>query len=376
MKRTILDIVIITIFVLPPLLVSKIDGPMRFDTPNQVIYELIRLVATLIIVLLNDNLQYPIDDSIMEQCTGQANSFQNGKETQVSPINNSATQSKEPCESDTCASIEDASYKDDALQKGQSYDGKEIPPFENENADTQQGDSNTADEAHPKNIRYFATRDEFRSRIEYLYDQVYTEDDHTGGQEFSLAIFQKFFGDKVVGNRVVPSKLNRVVSCDLGLYENNGATLFAFGVLITSSSILQFIAWKMGVTPIMNVVPPFHALGLLCAINILFCGALCEEMVYRKLVPELFMRLILKWRDEKQYGWAASTILRDVLVIGVPALIFGFSHRYMGVLAVVNAIIAHVVLFKSYHVNNVIWCPMIAHLLYNAVMLIMCVFIG
>ncbi len=118
----------------------------------------------------------------------------------------------------------------------------------------------------------------------------------------------------------------------------------------------------------------------LSAIAALAAGAFYEECLYRAFLPDVSLLLLaraLQGRTATQEGSSAARegfFLRHekaltALVEGSCALLFAFSHRYLGIPAVVNALLCGIVLRRCYTKTGRILCGTAAHCCYNLTLL-------
>lgn len=85
-----------------------------------------------------------------------------------------------------------------------------------------------------------------------------------------------------------------------------------------------------------------------------------EEFTYRWLIPA---RLLSFWPDRRPKDEYTTT--RKVLCELAAICLFALSHRYMGWWAVLNALIAGVVLRTNFFVSGSVYPALTAHILYN-----------
>lgn len=100
---------------------------------------------------------------------------------------------------------------------------------------------------------------------------------------------------------------------------------------------------------------PLNCVFLL--VNLLI-GAFYEEVIYREFLPET---LLLFTGERKIPGLIAECSC---------VLIFALSHRYLGLMAVINALLGGIVLRICRKKSLSIWAGFSAHFLYNAILLI------
>ena len=105
----------------------------------------------------------------------------------------------------------------------------------------------------------------------------------------------------------------------------------------------------------------------LLATAALASGAFYEECLYRAFLPEISGLLLDRsgnaWIQKNRKPLAAIT---EVLCI----MVFALSHRYMGVMAVVNALLCGSVLRICYRKSGDILCGTAAHFCYNMTLLL------
>lgn len=105
----------------------------------------------------------------------------------------------------------------------------------------------------------------------------------------------------------------------------------------------------------------------LLAAAALATGAFYEECLYRAFLPEIPLLLL---------GKAGSTWIqghKKPLATGIEAfcvIVFALSHRYLGMLAVTNALLCGTVLRVCYRKSGGILCGTAAHFCYNMTLLL------
>lgn len=90
----------------------------------------------------------------------------------------------------------------------------------------------------------------------------------------------------------------------------------------------------------------------------LLAGAFYEEVIYREFLPETLLSFS---KDRK-----AAIIMIECACV----LVFALSHRYLGILAVINALLGGIILRVCRRKSHGIWAGTLAHFLYNAILLI------
>ncbi len=105
----------------------------------------------------------------------------------------------------------------------------------------------------------------------------------------------------------------------------------------------------------------------LLATAALATGAFYEECLYRAFLPEIPLLLL----DRAGETWVQGH--KKTLSAGIEAacvIVFALSHRYLGMLAVTNALLCGSVLRVCYKKSGGILCGMAAHFCYNMTLLL------
>ncbi len=97
----------------------------------------------------------------------------------------------------------------------------------------------------------------------------------------------------------------------------------------------------------------------------LITGATYEEVVYREFLPETAL-FCAKAMSPRQ--WLHSSV--DLCVELCSVLIFAFSHRYLGLPAVINAALSGIVLRRCFCKTGTVLSGCIIHFLYNLLLVI------
>ncbi len=148
---------------------------------------------------------------------------------------------------------------------------------------------------------------------------------------------------------------------------NSSYFLVCFGFLWMTSAALQIFAGVFGKSAMQSVAKPIGLGWIFCALNFLF-SAISEEILYRFFLPD-GLNLI----SEAVRNARIKSVLR-IFSDFFSALIFAFSHRYLGFFSVVNAFFAHGILRFCYNKTGRIELNFILHFLYNFFSLIVMVF--
>ena len=109
-----------------------------------------------------------------------------------------------------------------------------------------------------------------------------------------------------------------------------------------------------------NFIPKGSAEISACISNI-FVGAVYEEAVYREFLPETLSWLIEKKRLEIPMELICVTL-------------FALAHRYLGLMAVLNAFVCGIILRLCYKKSGDIWAGIHAHIIYNSIQLLFLIF--
>ncbi|MBP5358255.1 MAG: CPBP family intramembrane metalloprotease [Treponema sp.] len=132
-----------------------------------------------------------------------------------------------------------------------------------------------------------------------------------------------------------------------------------FGLLMVTQALMQALAMVLPVdyqeTSIEFNLSRFDYIFVL--FNLL-AAAFYEEVIYREFLPET---LLLLSGDRKIFV---------VLIECACVIIFSMSHRYLGMMAVLNALLGGIILRLCRKKSLSIWAGTLAHFLYNAVLLL------
>ena len=146
---------------------------------------------------------------------------------------------------------------------------------------------------------------------------------------------------------------------------------FCFSLLFFNSLIMKAISLLMqnNSSDGNTIVKPQNAVQwLLIILNFLFASAY-EEVIYRAYFPDALISLLKKIRKLQE-----NKVLRIIAVIFaelIALLAFSFAHFYLGVLSVINAAVAHVILRLFYRRRQDIIAVWAAHFFYNIISLIL-----
>ena len=133
--------------------------------------------------------------------------------------------------------------------------------------------------------------------------------------------------------------------------------LFAFGLIfkfISLSPHAEVLTKKVSFTKPNNFVSV-----IFCILNFAF-SAFYEESVYRFYFPEILLNFLFKKINRK-----SAIILTEIIC----TLAFAFGHLYSGILSVINAIFAHLILRYCFWRSKNIYTGSAAHFIYNLLVL-------
>ncbi len=96
-----------------------------------------------------------------------------------------------------------------------------------------------------------------------------------------------------------------------------------------------------------------------------------EELLFRAFVPLCLKEILINAAITRQKALTERTKKAAMLsAITVSGILFALSHRYLGALAVLNAIFAHGILTACLLRTKSLAFPSLAHFLYNMVNLV------
>lgn len=138
-----------------------------------------------------------------------------------------------------------------------------------------------------------------------------------------------------------------------------------FGSLVICAALFELIGLALKTPSFESVILPKNfSQGFFCAFT-LAAAAFYEECLYRLYLPKAMKKILGRIRaDEKTK--AALNFLAE----GAAVLLFAFAHRYQGLLALLNALLAGVILRFAFVKSKSIWPPYLAHLSFNATALL------
>ena len=165
----------------------------------------------------------------------------------------------------------------------------------------------------------------------------------------SLAIFL-YLQDKTEQKRAEKSFVMKIAAC-------SGIFFWAFGGLVLCAAVFELIGMFLKTKVAGNVILPSNFLQGLCCLFSLCSSAFYEECLYRLYLPKALKSLL---RGEE------SRMALFCFAEAAAILLFAASHRYQGLLAVLNALICAVILRAAFVQSKSVWPTFLAHLCYNA----------
>lgn len=138
--------------------------------------------------------------------------------------------------------------------------------------------------------------------------------------------------------------------------------ILTVGLLFCSALILKSISVLSGSENTMqNVLPSDILEWIFCILNFVF-AAFYEEVLYRFYFTDSLFNILKRKFTFKYLGLICE-------ITG--ALVFALAHLYLGYLAVINAIIGHIILRICYIKNKSLVPCVAAHFIYNVMSLIL-----
>ena len=133
-----------------------------------------------------------------------------------------------------------------------------------------------------------------------------------------------------------------------------------FGLLALCAALFELAALALKIPAMENVILPANFLEFLCCVFLLCSSAFYEECLYRLYLPKA-LGTIARSKNHPALFWLAEA---------AAVLLFAFSHRYQGMLALFNALICGIILRASFVKSKSLWPPFVAHFTYNAAALL------
>lgn len=137
----------------------------------------------------------------------------------------------------------------------------------------------------------------------------------------------------------------------------SGRAFLVFGILTVNSVLFQLLEVLLKApVPQMKVQLPSGVFPWIFCVLTFASGSILEENIFRIYIPGFFSRI------GERFSWKKQILIICELC---SALLFAFCHRYLGLLAVINAFIAHLVLRYSFKKTGNPLANYIAHFSYN-----------
>lgn len=154
------------------------------------------------------------------------------------------------------------------------------------------------------------------------------------------------------------------------LLLDSGKVFLYFGILIAVQTLLSLTGYIFNCESQVKIQFEKNIINFITAFLMLGITAFYEEVLYRLYLPSTLMIIVnellnrvLKNADDskKDKCKKIGNLVIEITVI----LIFGFSHMYLGVISVINAIICGFVLRYCCVKNKTVITGAISHWLYN-----------
>lgn len=139
-------------------------------------------------------------------------------------------------------------------------------------------------------------------------------------------------------------------------------TFGSLALVFAVFQLLSFLFPKITVGSLSSVTLPCGFYEWCVCVFMLLTGAYYEEALYRLFLPECLYLIFGKSKNK--------VILFEAVVI----LLFAFSHRYLGFIAVINAAICGTILRLCFVKTKSVYTGALAHFLYNIGMYILFAF--
>lgn len=150
--------------------------------------------------------------------------------------------------------------------------------------------------------------------------------------------------------------------------NNERPKLLRFPILITVGSLLAIALMIKSISVFISpeetekiALPDSFLTWIYCILNFAF-AAFYEEVIYRFYFGDSLTYLL-----SLRFNWKYLPLICEVIC----ALVFAFSHLYLGLLAVVNALFGHIILRVCYKKNKCLLPCVIAHFFYNLISLVL-----
>ena len=139
-------------------------------------------------------------------------------------------------------------------------------------------------------------------------------------------------------------------------------SMIALSVMFFTALMIKVIT-KNNIRTMTDLLPQTFFEWLCCFITFGF-SSIYEEIIYRFYFCDALKRLLI-------YAKMPDNRLLFFLTESAGLFVFAFAHFYLGIAAVINAAIAHVVLRFLYKKTNLILNCVIIHFIYNIISLIL-----
>ncbi len=150
------------------------------------------------------------------------------------------------------------------------------------------------------------------------------------------------------------------------------AFVFCFSLLFCNSLIMKavsFFVHNNSEDIAAEIIKPQTVIQWLFIIfNFLF-ASFYEEVIYRVYFPNALISIFGKIKKVQENEKLRITTIIIAEIVGL--LAFAFAHLYLGILSVINAAVAHIILKLFYRKREDIVACWAAHFIYNIISLIL-----
>lgn len=142
-----------------------------------------------------------------------------------------------------------------------------------------------------------------------------------------------------------------------------GNGTLCLGMIFFVSAAFQAIGFFVDGNFQDEIVFPKNAFYFINFVFGTFCAAFTEEIFYRFYLPSAFKKNLKILSFGKFDSQKSKPI--EIFIEIISVLIFAFSHRYLGLLAVLNAFFAGAILRFCLIKSKSVFIPTVAHFIYN-----------
>lgn len=141
----------------------------------------------------------------------------------------------------------------------------------------------------------------------------------------------------------------------------------ALGEICITAAIIElgavFLKYK---NPVQGSIFPNTPISFLFCMMSFACSAFYEEVIFRSFLPESSKKIVSSIINFCKNGESDKLPLFFSCILEIAVcLTFAFSHRYLGIPAILNAAFAHIFFRICYIKTSSIWTNTTAHFIYN-----------